>query len=216
MNITRSERETLNNLSLLVFGRTSVWQKLPKVVDQIKDPSKKTKAYVQMNNGKGGKPGTVLTYDKAKELGYDGESTVPNKIVMRERTLQEIHDYLTDLSYGIIFQEMDSEAQKHVLAYNLFHKLDLYLPMVHFTKTDRPEYDVDVKQALETIPEFFRKDAESLIADNKEKNDAFSVNCDVLDFLLCLSFCANYTDESAIMFDNAIENATAKALRKKK
>ena len=216
---SKSQREALNTLSRKVYGIESGWVKLlndPKY--QIATGQRETndQRYVQYRN-KDGKPGTVVTIEKAMEkFGFQPtEEQLAQKTTIvdsRSATFEELMNAMQAALEVGVHSQLDPDGRQHVFAHmfasgKLVYKLSLELG-------DSEQTKVAFGEQLALLSEEMQNSIKGMLtsADNPTKG----VPVDAYGFVSDVVFCKNHEEKAAELTHSYLTSAAEKINTPKK
>lgn len=215
----KSERQELNALSLKVYGTETAWVKLlndPKYQIVTGKREESGQKYVQYQT-KDGKPGTVITLEKAIEkYGFQAtDEQLSRPIVItesRQATFEEMKTALTAALEMAIHSQLSIEERQHVFAHmfasgKLVYRLSLELP-------DSEQTKAAFEEQLSFLSDDQKERVKEMLTSADKKVEGIPV--DAYGFVSDAVFCKNHEEKAAELTYDYLAEAAKKVSSPKK
>jgi len=219
MNLTKAQRDELNNLSLQLFGVSSKWQSLLsrpefRVVTETIETQDAPK-FVSLSNSKKNRSGTVITLAKAIAKGvFKGEKgeellkkineTPVRKVQSREPTFEELRQSMIDNLDLQKLGRLSLDELATVVAYRLVNNSLGFSVQLEVREADQAGYD----EILGTLSDELKAKVATLTPPPEARNPN-SVTLDGLTVMKELAIVVGHPDKAFTDYVNLLAGPTA-------
>lgn len=203
---TSEQRSHLNQLSKMLYGSESKWQKeLDKGNFRIPTETIEVKETIDTVQFKA-RRGQIMGRLKAIALGLVKEDQVPTERTIKKQQYRDptYEDMIKAFELMIDHQRigrMPKQEVIQVLAYRYVKStLEFKLSLV---KGDADGYDKDLAELMQTVPEARREEIQALVVTEEKPADGLPL--DAIQFISDFVFALNHEDEAKALADDSLQ-----------